>query len=195
MSKALTVGNSSIEVKEYCGQRVITLKDVDTVHERLEGTARKCFNRNQKHLLPQLDFFVLKTDEAWKAFKTPAPNGLVLLTESGYLMIVKSFTDDLAWTVQRQLVNAYFKQQPPLALPQPNKTQYTDVPENIKIQNQIAYAKNTIIALSELLEYYDKYHTVELAEASRLVLKAYGYRVYITILDLVGLKYKTLNKI
>lgn len=32
-----------------------------------------------------------------------------LLTESGYLMIVKTFSDDLSWQVQRQLVNAYFK--------------------------------------------------------------------------------------
>ena len=31
------------------------------------------------------------------------------MTETGYLMIVKSFTDDLAWSVQRQLVNTYFK--------------------------------------------------------------------------------------
>lgn len=34
---------------------------------------------------------------------------IIFLTESGYLMVVKSFTDDLAWTVQRQLVNAYFR--------------------------------------------------------------------------------------
>jgi hypothetical protein len=32
-----------------------------------------------------------------------------VVTESGYLMLVKSFTDDLAWDVQRQLVNTYFK--------------------------------------------------------------------------------------
>ena len=32
-----------------------------------------------------------------------------LFTESGYLMIVKVFTDELAWNVQRQLVNAYFR--------------------------------------------------------------------------------------
>lgn len=37
-----------------------------------------------------------------------APNGLVLLTESGYLMLVKSLKDDLAWQVQRQLVKSYF---------------------------------------------------------------------------------------
>lgn len=34
---------------------------------------------------------------------------VTLITESGYLMLVKSFTDDLAWDVQRQLVNTYFK--------------------------------------------------------------------------------------
>ncbi len=31
------------------------------------------------------------------------------MTESGYLMLVKSFTDDLAWEVQRQLVSSYFR--------------------------------------------------------------------------------------
>ena len=34
-----------------------------------------------------------------------------MLTESGYLMVVKSLTDDLSWIVQRQLVKAYFKVQ------------------------------------------------------------------------------------
>ena len=33
----------------------------------------------------------------------------VLITEQGYLMLVKSFTDDLAWKVQRELVNGYFR--------------------------------------------------------------------------------------
>ena len=35
--------------------------------------------------------------------------GTTLMTEQGYLMLVKSFTDDLAWKVQRQLVNNYFR--------------------------------------------------------------------------------------
>ncbi|HNQ43870.1 MAG TPA: hypothetical protein PKI59_05545 [Candidatus Cloacimonadota bacterium] len=30
-------------------------------------------------------------------------------TESGYLMLVKSLTDDLSWAVQRELVNSYFR--------------------------------------------------------------------------------------
>ena len=38
-----------------------------------------------------------------------AHQDIILLTESGYLMLVKSFTDDIAWSVQRQLVNSYFR--------------------------------------------------------------------------------------
>ena len=34
---------------------------------------------------------------------------IVLITESGYLMLVKSFTDDLSWDVQRELVKCYFR--------------------------------------------------------------------------------------
>ena len=31
-------------------------------------------------------------------------SNLKVITETGYLMLVKSFTDDLAWKVQRELV-------------------------------------------------------------------------------------------
>ena len=34
---------------------------------------------------------------------------VVLLTESGYLMTVKTFKDELSWSVQRRLVNNYFR--------------------------------------------------------------------------------------
>lgn len=104
------IENSDISVKEYNGQRVVTFKDIDLVHGRPDGTARKRFNDNREHLIINEDYFVRKTDEAKKEYGITAPNGLVLLTEQGYLMLVKSFTDDLAWKVQRQLVNTYFKQ-------------------------------------------------------------------------------------
>lgn len=108
MSNIAKINNYEVIVKEHEGHRVVTFKDIDAVHERPEGTARKRFNDNKKHLIEGEDFFVRKTDEAKKEFGITAPNGLVLLTESGYLMLVKSFTDDLAWTVQRQLVKTYF---------------------------------------------------------------------------------------
>lgn len=107
-NKIVKINKQMVNVKEIDGQRVVTFKDIDSVHQRPEGTARKRFNDNKKHLIEGEDFFVRKTDEAKKKFGITAPNGLILLTESGYLMLVKSFTDDLAWKVQRQLVKSYF---------------------------------------------------------------------------------------
>lgn len=108
MNNVVKIQNQEVMVKEYRGQRVVTFKDIDSVHERPEGTARKRFNDNKRHMIEGEDYFVRKTDEAKKEYGITAPNGLVLLTESGYLMLVKSFTDELAWKVQRQLVKSYF---------------------------------------------------------------------------------------
>lgn len=40
-----------------------------------------------------------------------AGRSMIVLTKMGYLMLVKSFTDDLAWMIQRQLVKSYFEAQ------------------------------------------------------------------------------------
>ena len=105
----IVINQTAIQVKEYDGKRVVTFKDIDTVHERPEGTARRNFNANKKYFIEGEDYFVRNSYEAKTEFNIIAPNGLVFITETGYLMLVKSFTDDLAWTVQRQLVNTYFQ--------------------------------------------------------------------------------------
>lgn len=109
MGELVKVGNSEISVKEYRGQRVVTFKDIDIVHGRPDGTARATFNRNKEHFIVGEDYFVCETYEAKELFGISAPNGIALLTEQGYLMLVKPFSDELSWTVQRQLVNGYFK--------------------------------------------------------------------------------------
>ena len=108
------IGNSDISIKEYNGQRVVTLKDIDMVHGRPDGTARKRFNDNRNHFIEGEDFFVITQPSEIRTLGLERPQGgvpekVVLATEQGYLMLVKSFTDDLAWDVQRQLVNGYFK--------------------------------------------------------------------------------------
>lgn len=117
MNELVRVGNSSISVKEYRGKRVVTFKDIDTVHERPEGTARKRFADNRDRFIEDKDFFKISPSE----FRTTIgdmdsrqQNDITLISESGYLMLVKSFTDDLAWTVQRQLVDSYFRAQKPM---------------------------------------------------------------------------------
>lgn len=52
---------------------------------------------------------VTESYEPRKKHKGGFHGDITLITESGYLMLVKSFTDDLAWQVQRQLVNTYFR--------------------------------------------------------------------------------------
>lgn len=115
MDEIIKINGYEVVVKEYSGQRVVTFKDIDVVHDRPSGTARKRFNDNKKHFIEGTDFFKVKCSEVRPFFGQTPPNGfnpdadIVLMTESGYLMLVKSFTDDLAWEVQRELVNSYFK--------------------------------------------------------------------------------------
>mgnify|MGYP002677518704 CR=1 FL=1 len=109
MRELVHIQNSDITVKEYRGQKVVTFKDIDMVHERPDGTARATFNRNKDRFKEGEDYFVCETYEAKKLFNVSAPNGICLLTEQGYLMLVKPFSDDLSWKVQRELVTSYFR--------------------------------------------------------------------------------------
>ena len=106
------INNTDLSVKEFKGQRVVTFKDIDMLHERVEGTAKRNFNEHKKHLIKDVDYFEVKQSDFQKyEIRTlEIPNrGLTLITESGYLMLVKSLQDDLAWKVQRELVNNYFR--------------------------------------------------------------------------------------
>lgn len=113
MNSLVHIGNSDISVKEYNGQRVVTFKDIDMVHGRPDGTASRNFRTNKERFIEGEDFFKVSSDEIRRTniFDIPdkATADYALITEQGYLMLVKSFTDDLAWDVQRQLVNGYFK--------------------------------------------------------------------------------------
>lgn len=112
LNELIKINNRDITIKEFNGKRVITFKDIDAVHERPEGTAKRNFVENKPRFIEDIDYFevspkIVPTFEEY-GFSKFAPNG-ILITESGYMMLVKSFTDDLAWTVQRELVNGYFR--------------------------------------------------------------------------------------
>ena len=118
MSNLVKVNKMNLEVKVFKGQRVVTFKDIDNVHQRPSGTAGRNFRKNKKHFIENEDYFVIspskfQSDEI-RCFGISSPKGGFLITETGYLMLVKSLTDDLAWSVQRELVKNYFraKEQP-----------------------------------------------------------------------------------
>ena len=112
MNDIITVESTEMQIKEYRGQRVVAFKDIDAVHQRPRGTAKRNFTANKKHFVEGEDYIKvcvdeIRTNKLWD-ISPKARADITMLTESGYLMIVKSFTDDLAWNVQRRLVNSYF---------------------------------------------------------------------------------------
>jgi len=114
VENAITVGNHTLPIKEYNNVRVITFKDIDMVHERPDGTASRNFRKNREYFIEGEDFYSIDQPDEIRRLGFTRPQGgtsanIVLITESGYLMLVKSFTDDLAWKVQRELVNTYFR--------------------------------------------------------------------------------------
>lgn len=112
MNELQTINNAEILVKEFSGQRVVTFKDIDAVHGRPDGTASRNFRSNRDHFIEGEDYFKITSDEFRRTFgemDARQQNDVTLITESGYLMLVKSFTDDLAWEVQRELVKGYFR--------------------------------------------------------------------------------------
>lgn len=113
MNEVITIENTEMQIREYNGQRVVTFKDIDELHQRPKGTAKRNFTRNKKHFIENEDYFVVTREDVGTnfvptyGFNEKAPSG-ILVTETGYLMLVKSLRDDLSWDVQRQLVKAYF---------------------------------------------------------------------------------------
>nr|DAN32233.1 MAG TPA: hypothetical protein [Caudoviricetes sp.] len=114
-NKLVKINNVELGIKEYKKERVVTAWDIGKVHNRDVGEINKIFNRNKDKFILNEDYFILKIKEFSERFKTIQnfiPNNvkeIVLFTESGYLMLVKTFTDDLSWDIQRQLVKGYFK--------------------------------------------------------------------------------------
>lgn len=110
MQNITIIENAPLVIKELNGQRVITFKDIDELHQRPEGTADRNFRENQKRFIAGVDYYKLNKNQNNEFRGLEIPNrGLIVITETGYPMLVKSFNDDLAWAVQRALVNSYFK--------------------------------------------------------------------------------------
>lgn len=87
------INNTELTIKMYQNQRVVTFKDIDTVHERPEGTARKRFNDNKKHFIEGEDFYTLDQPSEIRTLGIERPQGgtpdkILLITESDYLCLL-----------------------------------------------------------------------------------------------------------
>lgn len=143
MAEIEKINNTELLVKVYQGQRVVTFKDIDAVHERPEGTADRNFRENKDKFIQNEDYFCLSKSHNHEIRGLEIPNrGITVVTEQGYLMLVKSFTDDLAWDVQRQLVKSYFRKKQPLYWQETRQAAKGNrLLETDSIKEFVAYAK------------------------------------------------------
>lgn len=119
--EVIAINNVNLTLKQWEGKRIITLPEVDKVHGRNRGTSASRFRTNKDKFIVGQDYFVVTKREFDDTFyklgasDTPKqrpgnPNiNMILLTLSGYLMLVKVMNDPLSWIVQKELVNTYFK--------------------------------------------------------------------------------------
>ena len=101
-----------VRVINYQGYRVLTLEQICEIHGRSRNSAKNNYITNKKHFNENEDYFMVTrptilADLPEGVFSKFAPQGL-LFTESGYMKLVKSFTDDYSWDIQKTLVNTYF---------------------------------------------------------------------------------------
>lgn len=116
-TQLVTIGSTQIPVVIYQDQPVVTFAMIDKVHQRPEGTASRNFRSNRERFTDGQHFYPIDSkgvDVLRRQF--PSVFGanatqVTLITERGYLKLVKTFTDDLAWEVQDQLIDGYFRAQ------------------------------------------------------------------------------------
>lgn len=108
------------------GQRCVTLELIERLHERAKGTAKCAFRRRKDKFVLGKHYYVITLRELRdlgmlnipKSPERGNPNQeVILLTEKGYLLLVKTFDDDLAWAVQEELIDGYFRVQAQPAQP------------------------------------------------------------------------------
>lgn len=114
-SNLIAIADKEIELKEYNGERIVTAWDIAELHERDVREVTQNFKNVKDKMILNEDYFLIPKEnisESKILIQDFIPNNvkeIILYTESGYLLLTKTFTDERSWNIQRQLVKSYFK--------------------------------------------------------------------------------------
>ena len=121
MNKIVSINNNNLTIKEYEGQRVVTLWDIARLHGKDVRSIRMNFENNKRYLIEKEDYYLIEKQSEFAVniidskeinyHSLNASKNIPVFTESGYLMMAKPMQDELSWQIQRQLVKSYFKVQ------------------------------------------------------------------------------------
>lgn len=110
MNHIMQINGIDTPMIEIGDVRVVTIKQIADLHKSTYQNVMQNFFRNRKHFIEGTDFYEFaELGEKFSSTYGIHASTRLFFTETGYLMLVKSLTDDLAWKVQRILVNSYFK--------------------------------------------------------------------------------------
>lgn len=143
----VNVSGVTLPYIEYHGTPVVTFPMIDAAHQRPSRTARRNFDANKQHFIEGEDFYRIDSKglhefrASYPGLFPDAMNQATFFSETGYLMLVKSFTDDLAWQVQRQLVKSYFRVKGAM---QPTAAEPIPTPINHQQREQLTNAANAV---------------------------------------------------
>ncbi|MCD4828816.1 MAG: ORF6N domain-containing protein [Candidatus Cloacimonetes bacterium] len=110
----ITIARHPLPIREHRGQRVVTFRDIAAVHDVKYDRVRRNFKTNRDHFNEGTDYFVITGQKSCNKFSRESVSVTTrvnLFTETGYLLLTKSLTDDTAWAVMRELVTRYFRVQ------------------------------------------------------------------------------------
>lgn len=100
MSEGLNICGTDLSVREYEGQRVVSLIDIDVIHQKRKGTAAQYFNQNKTKFVEGVDFFI-NTGYG-------KSGNCKLFTVSGYSLLTRQFVADKDNHIMREMLNQYF---------------------------------------------------------------------------------------
>lgn len=115
MTKEITIADSKIAVKEYNGERVVTAYDIAKLHKRDVREVNQQFKRNIERFEENNDYYIVDKNYFKENLESECdyiPNNvlnLVLFTETAYLLLIKTFKDEISWDIQKHLIKKYFK--------------------------------------------------------------------------------------
>lgn len=113
-NELITIDNNNLPIIEWEGKRVITLAMIDKLHGKADGAAWNTLTNHRRRFILNRDGYLLKG----KKVLDTLPEGTVdrrasqlwLITETGYLLLIKIMRDDRAWDVHQSVVTTYFNQ-------------------------------------------------------------------------------------
>ena len=113
----MEINGKRIEKKEYNGVPVLTSWDIAEIHGKEMRRVNENFKYVRKKLILNEDYFIIERDKFSETdfpIQNFIPNNvkeIPLFTETGYMMLCKTFGDDFSWQLQRFLVRNYFNMQ------------------------------------------------------------------------------------